>query len=196
MRSHRWVRGELAVEYPDHVERKRSAYGELCNLRKYGFPVVGDREVSSITLADFDQVKAEIATRAAPRKVARATRRQIPQAMRRVMQLAEYPAKLIERNPIPTSAVPKGKTEVAPILLPGRGHALARRQARSSPSRRLPAIGKARDAERSSVERPSWSTTRSTMAKLSATRHRSRGAASTSDVARSFPIETRRATSR
>jgi len=33
--------------------------------------------------------------------------------MRRVMRLAEYPAKLIERNPIPANAMPRTRTEVA-----------------------------------------------------------------------------------
>lgn len=42
----RWVKGELAEKYPDHVERKKSAYQDLCNLRKYVFPVIGPKAIA------------------------------------------------------------------------------------------------------------------------------------------------------
>src|SRR5580704_14637616 len=55
----------------------------------------------------------EIPGRAGKRKLRSATRRHVAQVMRRVMQLAEYPAKLIARNPIPANALPRKKNEVA-----------------------------------------------------------------------------------
>src|ERR1700733_13856569 len=55
----------------------------------------------------------EIPKRAGTRKLRSATRRHVAQVMRRVMQLAEYPAKLVPRNPIPANAMPRVKTEVA-----------------------------------------------------------------------------------
>ncbi len=109
----KWVKGELAALYPDHVERKRSAYTDLCILRKYVFPALHDRTIASITLVDYERVMREIAERAGDRKLRSATRRHVAQVMRRVMQLAEYPAKLIERNPIPANAMPRVKVEVA-----------------------------------------------------------------------------------
>ncbi len=109
----RWVRGELAALYPDHVERKRSAYTDLCMLRKYVFPVVGARPIADVSIADYERVMRETAERALPKKLKRTSRRAIAQAMRRVMQLAEYPAKLIERNPIPENAMPKKRQELA-----------------------------------------------------------------------------------
>ena len=109
----KWVKGELAELYPDHVERKRSAYTDLCILRKYVFPALTGRTIASITLADYEQVMREIAHRAGGRKLRSSTRRHVAQVMRRVMQLAEYPAKLIERNPIPANAMPRVRMEVA-----------------------------------------------------------------------------------
>jgi integrase len=109
----KWVRGELAELYPDHVERKRSAYTDLCILRKYVFPALKERPIASISLEDYERVMRGIAERAKGRKLRSATRRHVAQAMRRVMQLAEYPAKLIERNPIPANAMPRVKVEVA-----------------------------------------------------------------------------------
>ncbi len=111
--AYQWVRGELATLYPDHVERKRSAYTDQCNLKKYVFPVVEHKPIAKVTLEDYEQVMREIASRAAPRKVRSATRRHVAQVMRRVMQLAEYPAKLVPRNPIPANAMPRVKLEVA-----------------------------------------------------------------------------------
>ncbi len=108
-----WVRGELAELHPDHVERKRSAYTDLCILRKYVFPAVKGKPIAQVTLEDYEGVMRDIPKRAAPRKVRSATRRHVAQVMRRVMQLAEYPAKLVERNPIPANAMPRVRLEVA-----------------------------------------------------------------------------------
>src|SRR5258708_39606012 len=63
----KWVRGELATLYPDHVERKRSAYTDLCILRKYVFPAVKGRAIASITLEDYDRVMRELPDRASER---------------------------------------------------------------------------------------------------------------------------------
>lgn len=52
----KWVKGELAELYPDHVERKRSAYTDLCYLQRYIFPVVGGKPIVAVTLEDYEQV--------------------------------------------------------------------------------------------------------------------------------------------
>ena len=134
----RWVRGELAVQYPDHVSRKRTAATDLNYLRRYVFPVIGPTPIAEVTLEDFERVMREIPLRsrelrqqqkgARPRrkdeearakvaaerwKLKPATRRQIAQAMRRVMELASYPAKLVAHNPIPSNALPKVRTSIA-----------------------------------------------------------------------------------
>jgi hypothetical protein len=109
----KWVRGELSAAYPDHVERKRSAYTDLCIMRKYVFPVVGGLALEDVTLEHYERVMREIPTRAGSRKLRSATRRHVAQVMRRVMQLAEYPAKLVTHNPIPANAMPRVRTEVA-----------------------------------------------------------------------------------
>ncbi len=109
----KWVRGELATEYPDHVQRKRSAYEDLGNLRRYVFPIVGPKPIADVTLADYEQVMREADGRATKTKLSRATRRQIAQAMRRVLGLAVYPGKLLKVNPIPEHAMPSKAPEVA-----------------------------------------------------------------------------------
>lgn len=134
----RWVRGELAVLYPDHVERKRTAYSDLCYLRRYVFPVIGSKPIAEVTLDDYEQIMREVPRRATTlrtqspgararradeekramaavekRKLKPGTRRHVAQVTRRVMQLAEYPAKLVSRNPIPANAMPKVRTTVA-----------------------------------------------------------------------------------
>lgn len=109
----RWVKGELADEYPDYVERKRSAYVDQCNLRKYVFPLVGSKAIAAVTLEDFEQVMREADRRTRTKKLARSTRRQIAQVMRRVLGLAAYPAKLIKVNPIPDNAMPSKGTDVS-----------------------------------------------------------------------------------
>ncbi len=108
-----WVKGELAALHPDHVDRKRSAYGDLCMLRKYVFPVVGETPIADVTLEDYERVMGGIAERALPKKLKRASRWAIAQVMRRVLGLAEYPAKLIERNPIPDNAMPNKRQDIA-----------------------------------------------------------------------------------
>ncbi len=141
--AYQWVRGELATKYPDHVERKRSAYTDLCNLRKYVFPVVEDKPIADVTLDDYEQVMREIPTRAAPRKVRSATRRHVAQVMRRVMQLAEYPAKLVARNPIPANAMPRVKLEVAlQYLFPDEDAALLACAARTDEGKPVVDLGR------------------------------------------------------
>jgi integrase len=108
-----WVRGELAAKFPDHVDRKRTAYTDLCNLRRYAFPLVGDKAIADVTLDDYEQIMREIPARARNGKPRRNTRWHVAQVTYRVLGLAEYPAKVIKRNPVPASAKPKKRTEVA-----------------------------------------------------------------------------------
>ena len=114
--SMQWVRGELAAQHPDYVERKRSAYTDSCYLRKYAFPVIGPKgHRRASRLADFE-LHHERTRRGGRcrRSSTRGTRRHVAQAVRRVMQLAEYPAKLIERNPIPSNALPQAEGRTTP----------------------------------------------------------------------------------
>jgi hypothetical protein len=105
-----WVKGELHALYPDDVERKRSAYQDLCNLRRYVFPVIGPKALADVTLDDYQQIMREAdGRRSRKAKLSPATRRQIGQAARHVLQLAVYPARHIAINPIPDSALPKKK---------------------------------------------------------------------------------------
>jgi hypothetical protein len=75
--------------------------------------VVGGKPIANVTLEDFERVMSELTERAG-RKLRPASRWQVAQCMRRVLVLAEYPAKVIARNPVPETALPKArKSELA-----------------------------------------------------------------------------------
>ena len=107
--ARRWVRGELAADYPDEVDRKRSAYQDLCNLTRYVFPVVGPKLLRDVTLDDYQRALREADARRTlkARKLSPSTRRQIGQVMRHVLELAVYPARILTTNPVPANALPK-----------------------------------------------------------------------------------------
>ncbi len=106
--------GEPAALHPDHVDRKRSAYGDLCMLRKYVFPVVGETPDSwDVTLEDYERVMGGIAERALPKKLKRPRAGPSPRSCGACWGRSSTPAKLIERNPIPDNAMPNKRQDIA-----------------------------------------------------------------------------------
>lgn len=173
--SMQWVKGELTALYPDEIERKRSAYQDLCNLWRYVFPVVGPKALTDVTLDDYQQVMREADARATKKRLPPSTRRQIAQAMRRVLQLAHYPARLIPANPIPENALPKKKAGPAQQFVYPDEDAIALRDTRADLGHRLLIacfIGKASAEPTRSEARPKRWKTRSTTKRCSATRRR------------------------
>jgi integrase len=111
-----WLSGELHRTYPDNVKFKSaksvsSARGFFAIL----YPAVGEIPVEDFTIED-----AEAAKRLIPEGLEQGSRRHYATLIRRVMSLAEYPLRLIERSPIPRGFVPpEGKPRRAfPFLYP------------------------------------------------------------------------------
>lgn len=104
----RWTSGQLHEEFPDHVRKKASAHKDAGFLRGYVYPVIGDLPIAAVTLDHADAVMARV-----PRELSPATRRHVAQALRRLLTLATYPAKLRAANPLPRGWLPKLGAEKA-----------------------------------------------------------------------------------
>jgi integrase len=118
--AEQWVSGELHRKWPDHVKLKRSAEldeGRLDVLYK----TIGDVRLDAFTLED-----AERAMAALPKSVASsATRRQYAQLISKVLKLAVYPCRLIERSPLPVGFLPTVRNQkVSAYLYPDEDSAL------------------------------------------------------------------------
>ncbi len=95
-----WTSGELARTYPDHVKAKRSADDDAQRLRRYA-ATVADVPIAAFTLDHAERVMREL-----PEGLAPATRRQVAQAVTKVLHLAVYPLRLRAANPIPRGWLP------------------------------------------------------------------------------------------
>lgn len=104
--AHMWTSGELTKLYPDQVPEKRTADLDVTRLD------VLSKIVGAIPVARFTVDDAERAMRSLPSKLRPATRRQYAQALRRVLELAAYPLRLIPSNPLPRLFLPKGRHDL------------------------------------------------------------------------------------
>lgn len=111
----RWTSGELHRKWPDHVRKKKSSEDDRRRLEAYVYPIVGD-----VPLREFSVSHAEAVMGALPReKLSKASRRHVAQAMNRILNLAAYPAKVIDKNPLPSGFLPKiGKPKAQSFLYP------------------------------------------------------------------------------
>lgn len=98
-----WTKGELHRRWPDHVKLKKSVDDDRERLEKWVYPVVGDVPLVEFTLDHADRVMAELPP---PPKLSPATRRHVAQVMNRLLNLAEYPARIIAKNPLPKGFLP------------------------------------------------------------------------------------------
>ena len=115
-----WTRGELADRWPDHIKRKKTAHRDAELLRARVYPIVG-----SVLLVDFKLEHAEAVMRSLPADLEPSTRRQHAQAISRLMSLAAYPVRAIERSPIPRGFVPPQRSNKAKsFIYPGEDRAL------------------------------------------------------------------------
>ncbi len=108
-----WTSGELTRLYPDHVTAKRTADLDVTRLD------VLSKTVGNIPVDRFTVDDAERAMRSLPEGLRPATRRQYAQALRRVLELAAYPLRLIPSNPLPRLFLPKARNDLAlQVLFP------------------------------------------------------------------------------
>jgi integrase len=106
-----WVSGELHRKWPDHVKLKSSAdkdEGRLDLLYK----TIGDVRLEAFTLEDAERAMGKIDP-----KRSSATRRHYAQLISKVLRLAVYPCKIIERTPLPVGFLPKVKSNKATSYL-------------------------------------------------------------------------------
>ena len=103
-----WTSGRLAKKYPDHVPTKESSGDDARHLKLYINPVLKGLRLDQVTLAEADQVMANL-----PEHLSPSSRRHIGQVVRRVLALAVYPARFIKENPIPRGWLPRGRSTKA-----------------------------------------------------------------------------------
>jgi integrase len=124
-----WTSGELARLYPDHVKVKKNPNDDASMLRWLGkvrLPdgtTFGERALASVTIDDCDHVMTALPKTA----VSSSARRQYAQAVRRLLQLALYPLRLIPSHPLPRGWLPRvGKPRAKAWLYPSEDYDLMR----------------------------------------------------------------------
>lgn len=109
-----WTTGELAKLFPDHVRQKRSAHSDRIRLGKHVLPYVGDRPISDFVGSQGLEL-SELVMRKLPslERFSRDSRRQVAQALHRLLAIATYPLKLLPANPLPRGWLPQGSAAKA-----------------------------------------------------------------------------------
>jgi len=97
-----WTSGKLHTKFPDHVKAKRTSDDDEQRLTAYVYPLIGHMRISDVTLDDCEAVMREL-----PGKLSRMTRRNVGQALVRLLNMAVFPMRLIERTPLPPGFLPK-----------------------------------------------------------------------------------------
>ena len=105
------VDGKLATQNIDHVRARKSKTQSVdaSRIRDYINPIIGKMPLKDIRLEHCDEVMRRL-----PAHLSSATRRQVAQIVSRLMKLAAYPCKHIERSPLPQGWMPR--------IRPGKGH--------------------------------------------------------------------------
>lgn len=103
-----WTSGELSRRFPDHVPTKRSVGDDIYRLDAYVYPIVG-----SVALREFTAQHGELVMASLPQHLTAGTRRQVAQLVKRVLRLAVYPARMLDRNPLPVGFLPKAGPSLA-----------------------------------------------------------------------------------
>lgn len=114
-----WTSGELARRYPDHVKTKATANDDESRLKTYVYPHIGSEPVCAFEGRNGLDLVERVVIGLPPvgPTFRAASRRQILQAVHRVLSLAVYPARLISANPLPRGFLPKASGERAKSYL-------------------------------------------------------------------------------
>ena len=115
-----WSGGDLAKQYRDHVKAKKTADLDVARFDKLNAIDVGGQKLGDIPIADFTLDHALTAMAHLPESARTpATRRQYAQLIHRVLELAVFPCRVIDRNPLPKGFMPKtGKSPAHGYLYP------------------------------------------------------------------------------
>ncbi len=107
-----WTDGTLHKKYPDQIRAKRTSDNDAQRLRDYVYTVVGPKAVEHVTLDDCEDVMRRL-----PAKLSTLTRRAVGQTLVRLLAMAVYPLRLIERSPIPRGFLPTNSKHKAMAYL-------------------------------------------------------------------------------
>ncbi len=107
-----WTSGRLHLRFPDHVKHKKTAQEDIYRLRAHIYPVIGDSPITLVGLEAAERVMRELDS-----ALSVGSRRQVAQLIHRVLSLAAYPARLIEKSPIPEGFLPKPNASKAQAWL-------------------------------------------------------------------------------
>ncbi len=127
----KWTDGTLARDFPDHVATKKTADHDesrlnvICDVQIAPGLKFGALPLSAVTLDHCQTVMANL-----PKRAKRpASRRHYAQALHHVLELAVFPCRLIEANPLPRGFLPKiGEPPTFPYLYPDEDAALLAKQ--------------------------------------------------------------------
>ena len=102
-----WVSGKLHKQWPDHVKLKRDTANDELRLGKL-YKSIGDVPIERFTITDAEKAMASLPQDRTPQ-----TRRHYGQTIAKVLRLAVYPCKLIERSPLPLGFLPCVRSTIA-----------------------------------------------------------------------------------
>jgi integrase len=106
-----WVSGELHRKWPDHVKLKSSADKDEGRLELL-YETIGGVRLEAFSLEDAERAMGKIDP-----GLSSATRRHYAQLISKVLRLAVYPCRIIERSPLPVGFLPKVKAMKATAYL-------------------------------------------------------------------------------
>lgn len=106
-----WVSGELHRKWPDHVKLKSSADKDEGRLDLL-YETIGGVRLEAFTLEDAERAMSKLDA-----ALSSATRRHYAQLISKVLRLAVYPCRVIERSPLPVGFLPKVKSTKATAYL-------------------------------------------------------------------------------
>ena len=115
----RWVSGELARAYPDHIRDKRSAKQDEHRANKHVLDahVADGTRFGEVPIADIRLEHCERVMAALPPSLSRASRRHVAQLLHRVLGISVYPLRLIANNPLPRGFLPSKRVPLAKSYL-------------------------------------------------------------------------------
>lgn len=108
-----WTGGELARRYPGQVVLHKTARIDARILEMHVYPHLGDVLVAAVRVEHLEAV-----LRGFPEKMAASSRRQMLSRLHRLLDLAVYPARLLDHNPMPRGFKPRATRRTFPFLYP------------------------------------------------------------------------------
>lgn len=108
-----WTSGELARRFPGQVTLCKSSKVDARILAMHIYPHLGDVLISAVKVEHLEAV-----LRGFPPSLATSSRRQMLSRLHRLLDLAVYPAKYLDHNPMPRGFKPRAGRRAFPFLYP------------------------------------------------------------------------------